>query len=328
MGAAAVAQVAGSPQPSGSAQPITGAATATFEEDPPRERPEAHGAPPLLRLSTFEGRLDWLLELARARKVDLARLSLVEVADQLIAALDTAAERDSDIEHAASLPRRSEWVIMGATLAELRSRLLLPADTAVGRQAREEAAALRDQLVERERMVAGADWLDAQPQLGRDVFARGCAAGVKSAPRARSTDLTALLRACLAALQAEVARGERYLPVPLPLWRVPDAIARITRLLPALRDAAPSDTSLWRFLPDAECLASAGLARDTVPDPGLLCRSMVASTLVAGLELAREGALALGQEESFGAIQVKAVQGGAAEAGEEVANGRCADAWS
>ena len=294
MGAAAVAQVAGSPQPSGSAQPITGAATATFEEDPPRERPEAHGAPPLLRLSTFEGRLDWLLELARARKVDLARLSLVEVADQLIAALDTAAERDSDIEHAASLPRRSEWVIMGATLAELRSRLLLPADTAVGRQAREEAAALRDQLVERERMVAGADWLDAQPQLGRDVFARGAPTiGVR---RDRTTDLTALLRACLIALQAEVAKGERYRPEPLPLWRVPDAIARIRRLLPEM----PDGSTLARFLP---AVAPEPLEYD------LRCRSAVASTLVAGLELAREGQFTLGQKESFGSIVVHGVEG-------------------
>ncbi len=62
-----------------------GPGIAGFEEDSPRPNLEAAGAAPLLRLGAFEGRLDWLLELARARKVDLARLSLVEVADQLIA---------------------------------------------------------------------------------------------------------------------------------------------------------------------------------------------------------------------------------------------------
>jgi chromatin segregation and condensation protein Rec8/ScpA/Scc1 (kleisin family) len=64
------------------------------------------GAPPLLRLGAFEGRLDWLLELARARKVDLARPSLVEVADQLILALDAAAarERNGGEQGAATLP--------------------------------------------------------------------------------------------------------------------------------------------------------------------------------------------------------------------------------
>ena len=280
---------------------------ATFEEDPERRRSEEAGAAPLLRLSAFEGRLDWLLELARGRRADLARLSLVEIADQLIAALDAAAGEQGSAGGGAPLARRSEWVVMGAALAELRSRLLLPADTAAGRQAREEAAALRDRLVERARMVAGADWLDAQPRLGRDVFARG--APTIGASRQRTTDLTALLRAYLAALQAEVAKGERYRPEPLPLWRVPNAIALIKRLLPEMPDGG----TLARFLPE---IAS------EPPEYDLRCRSAVASTLVAGLELAREGQLTLGQGESFGAIQVKVIQGGAAGAGEEVANGR------
>jgi len=273
-----------------------------FEEDPPRRSPEERGAAPLLRLDAFEGRLDWLLELARGHRVDLARLSLVEIADQLLLALDEAArEQHGGDRGGASLPRRSGWVVMGATLAELRSRLLLPEDSAVGRQARQDATALRDQLVERERVLAAAGWLDARPQLGRDVFARGGgAAGVNSTVRARSTDLTALLRACLAALQAEVARERRYRPEPLPLWRVPDAIARITRLLPQLRESStPENAALWRFLPHVA---------PEPPDYDLRCRSAVASTLVAGLELAREGHLTLEQEERFGTVAVHAVE--------------------
>ena len=272
-----------------------------FEEDPPRRTLEAAGAAPLLRLDAFEGRLDWLLELARGRRVDLARLSLVEIADQLIAALDGVADEQGA---AAPLPRRGEWVVMGAALAELRSRLLLPEDTVAGRQAREDAAALRDQMVERERMLAAVVWLDAQPQVGRDVFARSDgAAGANGTARGRTTDLTALLRACLAALQAEVARGERYRPAPLPLWRVPDAIARITRLLPELAaGSTPENAALWRFLPEVA---------PEPPDYDLRCRSAVASTLVAGLELARQGQLTLGQAESFGGIRVSPGPGAA-----------------
>jgi len=275
------------------AEPAGGA---PFEEDPPRRSPEERGAAPLLRLDAFEGRLDWLLELARGRRVDLARLSLVEIADQLILALDGAAasERDGADGHGASLARRSEWVVMGATLVELRSRLLLPANTATGRQAREAAMALRDQLVERARLLAAAGWLEARPQLGRDVFARG--APTIGARRDRSFDLTALLRACLAVLQAEVAKGERYRPAPLPLWRVPDAIARITRLLGEL----PEDSALARYLPQVA---------PEPPEYDLRCRSAVAGTLVAGLELARDGTLALQQDEAFGAIHMHAVQG-------------------
>ena len=286
-----------------------GGAIAAFEEDPPRGRAGDTEAAPLLHLGAFEGRLDWLLELARGRKVDLARLSLVEIADQLLLALDgVAGERDStgggSGSGGAALAHRSEWVVMGAWLVELRSRLLLPEDTAAGRQAHEQAATLRDQLVERARMRAAADWLDAQPQLGRDVFARG--APMIGARRDRTTDLTALLRACLVVLQAEVARGERYRPRPPAIWRVRDAMARIQMLLPTLSDAVPDEASLWQFLPDAECLASAGLAPDRVPDPGRLCRSAVASTLVAGLELARQGQFTLAQEKSFEVINVYA----------------------
>ena len=269
---------------------------AAFEEDPPRRNPEAAGAAPLLRLSAFEGRLDWLLELARGRRVDLACLSLVEIADQLILALDTAVagERDGGEHGAAPLLRRGEWVVMGAALAELRSRLLLPEDTAAGRHAREKAAALREQLIERRRMLDAAAWLDGQAQLGRDVFA--CGAPTIGAPRQRTTDLTALLRACLAVLHAEVARGERYRPAPLPLWRVPDAIARIRRLLPEMLTRSPLACLLPEVAPEP-------------PDYDLRCRSALASTLVAGLELARQGEITLGQDQTFEMIQVHAVQG-------------------
>ena len=312
-----------------------GAAAATFEEDPARGSNGDRSAAPLLRLAAFEGRLDWLLELARARRVDLARLSLVEVADQLLAALDEAAalaERDGEAGHglggaAASLLRRGEWVTMGAALAELRTRLLLPEDSVAGRQAREEACALREQLVERERVLAAADWLDGRIQLGRDVFARG-APTLGAAARGRTPDLTALLRACLAVLQAEVARGERYRPRPPAIWPVRQALARLQALLPGLLGAAAGPdgaASLWRFLPDDECLASAGLAGEAVPDPALLRHSMVASTFVAGLELAREGHLTLAQEELFGDVQVR----GAAIRGEGTPGcGGASDTWS
>lgn len=288
-----------------------GSAAMAFDEDPPRVRAEDRGAAPVLRLSAFEGRLDWLLELARERRVDLARLSLVEVADQLIAALErSAGERDSgDDRGAIALLRRGEWVVMGAALAELRTRLLLPEGSAAGRQACEEASALRERLVERARVLAAADWLDRRPQLGRDVFGGG--APELGTTRGRTADLTALLRACLTALQAEIARGERYRPRPPPLWRMQDAMARIARLLPtvlgATGDADGGGTSLWSFLPDAECLASsAGLAGEEVRDPALLARSAVAGTFVAGLELARQGHLMLGQEDGFGSIRVSA----------------------
>jgi segregation and condensation protein A len=65
------------------------------------------------------------------------------------------------------------WTVMAATLTELWSRLLLPADAPEARAAAEEAEALRRQLLDRARMRLAADWLERRPRLGREVFARG-----------------------------------------------------------------------------------------------------------------------------------------------------------
>ena len=82
-----------------------------------------------------------------------------------------------------------------------------------------------------------------------------------------------------------------YRPAPLLLWRVPDALARLRRMLPATPEGAP----LERFVPET---AAGG------PDAPLRRRAALASTLLAGLELGREGAASLSQATAFGAIVV------------------------
>jgi segregation and condensation protein A len=61
---------------------------------------------------------------------------------------------------------------MAATLAFLRSRLLLPGNLPQAKAAADEAEALRRQLVSRAQIRAATDWLERRPQLGRDVFER------------------------------------------------------------------------------------------------------------------------------------------------------------
>ncbi len=103
----------------------------------------------------------------------------------------------------------------------------------------------------------------------------------------------------------EPEKAAVYRAGPPPLWRVPDALARIRRLLGTL--GAPDGVSLWRFLPDPGALAARATGPgQNVPDQAALCRSALASTLVAGLELARQGQLTLVQAQSFGTITVYA----------------------
>ena len=179
------------------AEPATPEAASSWEDPPrrPATEPAADGAP-ILSIDGFEGPLDWLLEMARAQKIDLARLSIAALIGAFTAALQNALAGQGG--RLAQLGRWGDWLVMAATLTHLRSRLLLPADAPGSEAAEDEAEALRRQLVSRAHVHAAADWLERQPQLGRDVFGRGGAGrasgespwhargGEDSAPRAGS----------------------------------------------------------------------------------------------------------------------------------------------
>ena len=180
----------------------------------------------------------------------------------------------------------AKWHIMAAWLTLLRTRLLLPElpdDTAQA-----EAAGLRQRLADRDAARRLADWLEHRPQLGREVFARGEPEPAADAQPA--ADLTALLRACLTLLELP-ARERVWRPNPPPLWRVPEALVQMRRLLAGL----PQGAALEEFLPPGE---GKGLTAR------LQRRAALASTLVAGLELSRDGAAVLDQDAAFGGIVV------------------------
>jgi segregation and condensation protein A len=99
----------------------------------------------------------------------------------------------------------------------------------------------------------------------------------------RGGDLTELLRACLPALQVPDEQAVALRPRPPPLWTASDALAQFAPLLATLPDGGP----LAAFLPP--------IPQDA-PSRALRCRAALASTLIAGLERARDGALLLEQE--------------------------------
>ena len=288
------------------AAPAEGEPAAGCEEPGWEDKPRRESATdaPVLRAKGFEWPLDWLLEMARDERIDLARLPIAELIGAFAAALEAALARGkapSPAASAMSLGCWGEWLVMAATLAWLRSRLLLPTTAPEARAAHHQAEVLRQLLLERARMLAAADWLERRRQLGRDVFPCGAA---KRAPAGREGDLTALLRACLVALRLP-AWVEFYRPRWPEIWQVSDAIGRIRQLL---NDCAEGD-EFARFLPE---IAAGVPARD------LQCRAAVASTLVAGLELARGGTVALDQTEPWASIRLRSVAtSGRGEAGHD-----------
>jgi segregation and condensation protein A len=233
-----------------------------------------------VRLDGFEGPLDLLLDLARTQKVDLAKISILALVEQYLAVIEGA--RRIRLELAA------DWLVMAAWLAWLKSKLLLPAG-AETEEAETAADVLAARLRDLQAMRAAAAWLGARPRLGVDVFARGAPEDHTEIDRSRLVlDLTSLVRAYVQVARRLAGAKRVYRPRPVTLWSVQDALGRLARLL----GSVPDWTSLDQFLPEE------------LGDP-LQRRAALASTLIAGLELARGGTLRLRQETAFGPILLR-----------------------
>lgn len=241
---------------------------------PPRDDTQA----PILSTGDFEGPIDWLVDQARARRIDLKRLSLLALIEAFETALLDALDGQAS---ATTLAHWGDWLVLAAELTVLRSRLMLPS-TAEAVNARDEAEALRRRLIGRAEMAAAGVWLGSRLQLGIEVFERAAPETPRSAGRGRSGDITALLRACLVVLAVpeDVATAFR---VAVPFWSVPDALGRMRRMVDAMGE---EEVGLETFFP--------AVAADA-PERERRCRAAVASTFVGGLELAREGVVTLAQ---------------------------------
>jgi segregation and condensation protein A len=253
------------------------------------ETSTGEGQAPRLELDGFSGSLDRLLALARDHRIDLARLSLAALVSQMAAAL----------ERAAPLGQKADWLVMAAWLLHLRSQLLLPVDAPAHRAAAKQAGELRHGLVGLRAVQALAAWLDAQPQLGRDVFARGQPERVGvSVVAGHEATVIEFLWAAMALFDdapSDPDAAPRYRPQPLDLHAVADARTRIMRLLAA----GPDGQTLDRLLPERTGRAGGGTTT------ALKRRSAWASTFVASLELAKAGQVRLAQDEASSMVHVR-----------------------
>jgi segregation and condensation protein A len=236
----------------------------------------------VLHLQGFEGPLDLLLDLARQQKLDLSTISILALVDQFLLVVEGA--RRVRLELAA------DWLVMAAWLAWLKSRLLLPPGEAA-EEGEVAAEILAGRLRDLARVRLLAQWLGQQSQLGQDVFARGMPEDLTETDRSKlALDITSLLRAFLVAIRR--ANATRiYRPRPVQLWTVQDALARLSSLIGTL----PDWSELMRFLP-----ADLGSP--------LQRRGAMASALLAGLEMARNGEIQLRQDDAFGPILLQTQQ--------------------
>jgi segregation and condensation protein A len=239
-----------------------------------------------LSLDGFEGPLDLLLELARRQRVDLAKISVPTLVDQYLLAV-SGAER-------ADLIQRADWLVMVAWLTWLKSRRLLPSNPEEAREAAQAEQMLTRRLVELEEVRTVADWLNGQPQLGWDTFERGrIGVGKVIMPGA---DFVMLLEACLSIMRAAEKRpAQVYQPRGILEWSPHQAMTRIQVIL----EKHPRGGDLLGFVPRLP---------DKLPNPIASLRVAIASTLIAGLEMARSAQVHLRQEAPFAPIMIAAAQ--------------------
>jgi segregation and condensation protein A len=229
----------------------------------------------------FEGPLDLLLTLARQQKVDLAKISILALADQYLAFIEQA--RHLRLELAA------DYLVMAAWLAYLKSRLLIPEihETEGGPSAEDLAASLAYRLRRLEALRAVAEQLMGRPQLDRDVFARGSPEPIADIKRPEwSATLYDLLTA-----YASQRQKHALARVELPhrtVWSLAEARAALDRLIGIANDWQRLDQYLLAYVVDPA-------QRTTV----------LASTFAATLELVREGLLEVHQHAAFAPLYLR-----------------------
>jgi len=225
----------------------------------------------------YEGPLDLLLALARQQKVDLAKISILALADQYLAFIEAA--RKIRLELAA------DYLVMAAWLAFLKSRLLLPEPaTAEGPSAEEMATALANRLRRLEAIREAANSLMTRPQLMRDVFPRGQPEQIAEIKHPKYTaTLFDLLTAYAVQRQQRVLASVHL--AKRTVWSLAEARATLERLVGVAEEWSSLDDYLTSFVVDPSQRAT-----------------VFASSFAAALELVREGQVDLQQNQAFAPI--------------------------
>ena len=229
----------------------------------------------------FEGPLDLLLALGRTQKVDLAKISVLALAQQYLDFIGEA--RRLRLEIAA------DYLVMAAWLAFLKSKLLLPSDRSEdGEPTGEELAALLAFRLKRlDAMRDAAAKLMTRKRLGRDVFPRGLPEPIKLTRKTTyDANVYDLLKA-YAQQRARTAKHSLHL-APRTVWSIKEARSELERMLGFSLDWAPLDQLFAEFLVEPE-----------------LRRTALASGFTATLEMTREGALELRQSKEFAPLLVR-----------------------
>ena len=235
-----------------------------------------------IEIPNYTGPLEILLDLAKAQKVDLTKISITKLADQFLEYIKRA--KNLNLELA------SEYLLMATWLAYLKSKLLLPEDEDDDFKALEVAEKLKLQLKKLELIRLLSDQLIKKNRIGIDIFYRGIKGGIRSINTPiYKVSLYELLKTYST---IKMQKAFQTINIPkLPVFTTEDGIKQITNNF--------SNIAEWKNI------------EDLIPENFFINKKLKKSGLAgifsASLELTKQGVINIMQKKFFEKIMIKKV---------------------
>ena len=233
-----------------------------------------------INIDNYSGPLEVLLDLAKAQKVDLANISITQLADQFVRFISSAKEINLELA--------SEYLLMATWLAYLKSKLLLPEDDEDDFKASEVAEKLKLQLKKLELIRLLSDRLLKKERLGVDVYMRGMTGGIRTSKNSKyAVSLYELLKSYSGHI---MKKNFLSMNIPkLPVCTTEQGVEIIKSSLKKLND--------WCDISD--------LIPSKFKVSNKLKKTGLCGVFSGSLELTREGLISIKQEKDFGKLLIK-----------------------
>ena len=233
-----------------------------------------------VELSSYTGSLEILLDLAKAQKVDLEKISITKLADQFHEFITKS--KNLNLELA------SEYLLIATWLTYLKSKLLLPETEEEEFKAFEVAEKLKLQLKKLELIRLLSSQMLSKKRLGRDVFMRGSKSGIKSIYDSKyNLKLFEILKTYA---NIVMTKDFQKINIPkLPVFTTEDGISTIRDFFGRLNE--------WKNISD--------LIPKNFKTTSNLKRTGQAGILAGSLELVKEGNVSIRQNNLFDDIYIK-----------------------
>ena len=233
-----------------------------------------------IEIDNYSGPLDVLLTLAKTQKVDLANISITQLADQFIAFINREKEINLDLA--------SEFLLMATWLAYLKSKLLLPEDDEDDFKASEAAEELKLQLKKLELIRLLSEKLLSKKRLGVDVFMRGMTGGIRTSSNSKyAVSLFELLKS-----YSNHVMKKNFLSINIPKLPVCTTEQGIEIIKASINKLAD-----WKDI--LELIPSRFKKTDILKKSGL------AGLFTASLELSNSGLISIMQKKAFDKLLIK-----------------------